>query len=332
METIRVSAKTLDEAITKACIELGVASSSLEYDIVETGSHGIFGIGAKPYVISAKVKDDVELVNLDSFSIKDALRDIEEDLKENASEESLKKEDIPRRKKSKEGRKNEVKGRRHEDRSDRTVYSKPEIKEKVVKEYRSPEKDVEAKEECHVAPFIKEEKSAHDNASAHDTSNKQKAVSFLESIFKGMDLNVNIKAEEDTKNHELSIELSGSDMGVLIGKRGQTLDALQYLTGQVVNKHSDVYIRVKIDTEDYRKRRKETLEKLAKNIAHKVRRTERPVALEPMNPYERRIIHSSLQGEKDILTRSEGEEPYRHVVVYCSKRYKRKTPTQKEEA
>jgi len=108
-------------------------------------------------------------------------------------------------------------------------------------------------------------------------------------------------------------------MGVLIGKRGQTLDSLQYLVSLVVNKDNDSYVRVKVDTENYRKRRKDTLENLAKNMAFKVKRTRRPLSLEPMNPYERRIIHSALQGDKFVTTHSEGEEPYRHVVVTLKK-------------
>ena len=135
-------------------------------------------------------------------------------------------------------------------------------------------------------------------------------------------MQISCKAEFLPENNELDIELSGDDMGVLIGKRGQTLDALQYLTSQVINKHQNTYVRVKLDTENYRERRKETLETLAVNIAHKVRRNHRPVALEPMNPYERRIIHSILQNEKDVTTRSEGEEPYRHVIVCPVRRRK----------
>ena len=116
-----------------------------------------------------------------------------------------------------------------------------------------------------------------------------------------------------------NIDLKGDEMGILIGKRGQTLDSLQYLVSLVVNKDSEDYIRVKVDTEDYRKRRKETLENLAKNIAYKVKRSRRPVALEPMNPYERRIIHSALQDDKFVYTKSEGEDPFRHVVVLPKK-------------
>lgn len=223
MEAISFSAKTLDDAITKACIELGVTSEDIEYEITETGRDGVFGIGARPYVISVRLK--------------------EEEKKMTASPES-------------------------------------------------------------------------------EATATEKAMDFLSSVFEGMSLNVDISIDMDKEANEMSINLSGDDMGVLIGKRGQTLDALQYLTGQVINKHGSGYIRVKLDTENYRERRKETLEKLAKNIAHKVRRTKRPVALEPMNPYERRIIHSVLQPEKDIITRSEGEEPYRHVVICFAKKKK----------
>lgn len=142
---------------------------------------------------------------------------------------------------------------------------------------------------------------------------------FLENVFSAMNMEVtiDIKKAEDDKVYE--VELSGKEMGLLIGKRGQTLDSLQYLTNLAVNKHSDGYIKVKLDTEDYRQRRKDTLENLAKNIAYKVKRTKRPVSLEPMNPFERRVIHSALQGERYVETHSEGEEPFRHVVVTLKK-------------
>ncbi|MDD6202204.1 MAG: protein jag [Lachnospiraceae bacterium] len=147
------------------------------------------------------------------------------------------------------------------------------------------------------------------------SSIKDKAKIFLDDVFSAMNMNVVIDASYNEEEKELSIDLSGDDMGVLIGKRGQTLDSLQYLVSLVVNKETDDYIRVKVDTENYRKRRQDTLENLAKNIAFKVKRTKRAVSLEPMNPYERRVIHSSLQNDKFVTTHSEGEEPYRHVVV-----------------
>ena len=144
---------------------------------------------------------------------------------------------------------------------------------------------------------------------------KEKARTFLENIFRCMGINVELTMEYDQKEGCLGCTFSGDEMGILIGKRGQTLDALQYLTSLVINKNKNDYTRVKLDTEDYRARRADTLENLSRNIAYKVKRTRRPVALEPMNPYERRIIHSSLQGNRYVETYSEGEEPYRHVVV-----------------
>ena len=132
-------------------------------------------------------------------------------------------------------------------------------------------------------------------------------------------MEVDISEDYQKDTGILTVNMEGEDMGVLIGKRGQTLDSLQYLLSLVINKDVDGYIHVKADTENYRERRKKTLENLAKNIAFKVKRTRQLVALEPMNPYERRIIHSALQNEKFITTYSEGEEPYRKVIVALKK-------------
>ena len=148
------------------------------------------------------------------------------------------------------------------------------------------------------------------------------AKTFLNEVFEAMGLTVVITIKYDDIENFMDIDLSGDEMGVLIGKRGQTLDSLQYLTSLVVNKEAENYIRVKVDTENYRKRRKDTLENLAKNIAFKVKRTKRTLSLEPMNPYERRIIHSTLQGDKYVTTHSEGEEPFRRVVVTLKNREK----------
>ena len=142
---------------------------------------------------------------------------------------------------------------------------------------------------------------------------------FLNDIFGAMNMEVKIDISIDNVEDSVNINLSGVDMGGLIGKRGQTLDSLQYLVSLVANKESEKYFRVKLDTENYRERRKETLESLAKNIAYRVKRTRKPVSLEPMNPYERRIIHSTLQNDKYVSTKSEGEEPFRHVVVFMKK-------------
>lgn len=144
---------------------------------------------------------------------------------------------------------------------------------------------------------------------------KDTAIDFLNKVFDAMDIKVNIQLDYDEIESQMNVDLSGDEMGILIGKRGITLDSLQYLLSLVINKNTDSYIKVKIDTENYRERRKETLENLARNLAHKVKRIHRPVYLEPMNPYERRIIHSALQKDKYVETHSEGEEPYRKVVI-----------------
>ena len=142
---------------------------------------------------------------------------------------------------------------------------------------------------------------------------------FLSKVFDAMGVKAEAEINFDEEEKTMNINLTGDDMGMLIGKRGQTLDSLQYLVSLVANKDSETYIKVKLDTENYRERRKETLENLAKNIANKVRRTRHSVALEPMNPYERRIIHSVLQNNKFVETHSEGEEPYRKVIVSLKK-------------
>ena len=207
MDYQNFSAKTVSDAITEACKALGVTSDKLDYVVVEEGSAGFLGIGAKNASINAKIKSSVSDV----------------------------------------------------------------------------------------------------------------AKNFLNDVFAAMNMTVVINVDYKENERELDIDLAGDDMGVLIGKRGQTLDSLQYLVSLIVNKESTEYIRVKVDTENYRKRRQDTLENLAKNIAFKVKRTKRTVSLEPMNPYERRIIHSALQNDKFVTTHSEGEEPYRHVVVTMKK-------------
>ena len=208
MERIEVTGKTLEEALTNASVMLKTASENLEYEVIDKGSNGLFGIfNSKPVKI---------LVN-----------------------------------------------------------KKASITDKVEK--------------------------------------------FLSDIFATMKIEVKKEISVDEEKNTMDINLVGDDMGALIGKRGQTLDSLQYLASLVVNKESDKYFRVKLDTENYRERRKATLESLAKNIAYKVKRTRRAVSLEPMNPYERRIIHSALQNDKYVITKSEGEEPFRHVVVLLKK-------------
>ena len=207
MDFIEVSAKTYDEAVTDALVKLGATSDQVEIEVIDKGSSGFLGIGAKP------------------------------------------------------------------------------VKIKVTKTL-TPE------------TYLRK---------------------FLSDIFNAMKLEVEILIQIDEDSRNIDVELKGNDMGVLIGKRGQTLDSLQLLANNAVHKNFETYYKVKIDTENYRVRRKETLDNLAKNIAYKVKRTKRPVALEPMNPFERRVIHSALQNDRYVTTHSEGEEPYRHVVVTLKK-------------
>ena len=174
---------------------------------------------------------------------------------------------------------------------------------------------IKVEEEVKVVEAPKKEK----DSSASSASFEEIAKTFLRDVFEAMKMEVAIVAKFNEEERNLDIELSGDDMGMLIGKRGATLDSLQYLVSLVVNKSTDDYVRVKVDTENYRERRKETLENLAKNIAYKVKRTKRPVSLEPMNPYERRIIHSALQNDKYVTTHSEGEDPFRRVIVSLKK-------------
>ena len=196
-------------------------------------------------------------------------------------------------------------------------------KEKLVKEKVFREKQVrEQKERPAKEKPVRAAKAIEIITDPEEIKDiEERALVFLKDVFGSMDLGeVTITSKYNTTDGCLEVDFEGEDMGILIGKRGQTLDSLQYLTSLVVNKGKSDYIRVKLDTEDYRRRRKETLENLARGIAYKVKKTRKPVVLEPMNPYERRIIHSALQGNKFVETVSEGEEPYRHVVVKL-KRY-----------
>lgn len=301
---IQFSAKTKSEAITKACIEIGVSSDQLEIQVISEGSNGFFGIGSKPAVIKVRkiesvseeeeMKEIVETVKLDSFKE-------EAPVQEEKKTEAIK----PVKKEIKEPKAVSEKPRQPKPVKERAA------KEKQPREFREPkEKQVREKTTKPVKPV----EILTDPEEIKEVENRAKV--FLRDVFASMNLGeVEITSEYNTTDGSLEVDFEGEDMGILIGKRGQTLDSLQYLTSLVVNKGKSNYIRVKLDTEDYRKRRKETLENLARGIAYKVRKTRKPVILEPMNPYERRIIHSALQGNKFVETVSEGEEPYRHVVV-----------------
>ena len=272
--SIRVSAKTVDDAITEALIQLGVTSDRLEYEVIEKGSAGFLGIGMKQAVIEARRKPEPK----------------EEKVEEPVVEEPVRVE--PKKVEAVQPQK--AAAEKKADEPQKAAFEKAvekEAKEEVKKETKLVE----------VQPQT------------------IKAVEdFLKNTMKAMDMEVELKTEID-QDGALCVDMSGEHMGILIGKRGQTLDSLQYLANRVANKHQEGYVRVKLDTENYRARREETLRHLAKNIAHKVKRNRRPVALEPMNPYERRIIHSAPQSDPYVMTHSEGEEPFRKVVITLKK-------------
>ena len=277
--SIRVSAKTLDDAITEALIQLGVTSDRLEYEVIEKGSAGFLGIGMKQAVIEAWKKEEEPEITAEDI--------IKEEFRGEKKPEAPKKKEKPARVKEE---------------------TKAEPAAEVKKETAA--EPAAAKEEPEEAAPVKKEVEL-----AKVENQTIEAVSqFINDTLKAMNMEVKTSASID-EDGALCIDMEGEHMGILIGKRGQTLDALQYLANRVANKHQDGYVRVKLDTENYRARREETLKHLAKNIAHKVKRNRRPVALEPMNPYERRIIHSALQSDPYVTTHSEGEEPYRKVVV-----------------
>ena len=282
MDYVEVSAKTVDDAITKACIELEVSSDRLDIQVISEGSSGFLGFGSKPAVIKVRKKEEPDW-NLEEMAAPE-----EEKKNPPIQEETPVKAEAPKKEpaKNEQPRKEPLK---------KEAYKKENSGKPMEKE-PSP---VKTKEEIVMM--------------------KASAQSFLDGVFKAMELPVDITMEYNPEQESLDIDFAGEDMGILIGKRGQTLDSLQYLVSLVVNKDQKDYVRVKLDTENYRKRRKETLENLAKNIAYKVRRTRKPVSLEPMNPYERRIIHSALQNNRYVETYSEGNEPYRHVVITLKK-------------
>ena len=337
-EYIEITEKTVDDAITTACQRLSVTSNRLDYIVVQREKSGFLGIGAKPAIIKARVKDaaDATQAILDDVigkaekkiqkelngkspekkEIKDSAPAAKEETKASKKAEKevkFEKKDAEKtekkelKEKDKEGKKNNKKNKKKS-----SAPKKAEAEAPAAAASAAPveEKAAPAPKKKAVIPQLTDEKIAEIKKAAHD---------FLVGVFKTMDMNVEISEEYQKETGILTVNMEGDDMGVLIGKRGQTLDSLQYLVSLVVNKDVDGYIHVKADTENYRERRKKTLENLAKNIAFKVKRTRQPVALEPMNPYERRIIHSALQDEKFITTYSEGEEPYRKVVVALKK-------------
>lgn len=295
MEYIEVTGKSVEEAITNACTKLGIPSDKLDYEVIDKGNSGFLGIfNSKPAKIKAREKQEETVV--EQVNAEEPKKAIEAPV--HAEKKFEKKADNFKKAEPKK-------------------EFKAEPKKEFKKEYKPADKHKNAE--------VKEVPKAEEQPKAEPFTAEQKEVikkdiqTFLNNMFGAMSMEVKADITFDDEENSVNVDLSGDNMGVLIGKRGQTLDSIQYLTSLVINKNSEKYVRVKLDTENYRKRRKETLESLAKNIAYKVKRSRRPVSLEPMNPYERRIIHSALQADKFVSTRSEGEEPFRHVVVYLER-------------
>ena len=299
MDYIEVSGKNVDEALTNALIQLETTSDKVEYEVIEKGSSGFLGMFNKPAVI--RVRKKAEEVEETVETVKKPVKKYS-DSKNNNYKDGKKKFKSDDKKDVKPAAKAEVKS---------------EVKAEVKSEVKTEVKPAEVKPESEDKDETKKESSKYTTIMPNEEIERG-ITTFLTDMFKAMGFEVTIKVSFDDPEC-VYVDLSGPNMGVLIGKRGQTLDSIQYLTSLVVNKGKDKYVRIKLDTEDYRNRRKETLESLARNIAYKVKRTRRPVSLEPMNPYERRIIHSALQNDKFVSTKSEGEEPFRHVVVFLDR-------------
>ena len=387
MEKITVTAKTYDEAITKALIGLQTTSDHMVVDIIEKGSAGFFGvIGARSWTIQARVKTEEEeaaeqkAVQEKAAAEKRAAQEKAAAEKKAAQEKAAaekraaQEKAAAEKKAAQEKAAAEKKAAQEKAAAEKKAAQEKNAAEKKPQGKSAPDKKKAASEKpARKAAAEKPEGDAENakregkaegrrqrdrrrggkdgdrngrgrqeraNAAAAPAKRREehvgrevlqpeadeikaKAADFLTQIFKVMEEEITIDTDFNYQDNELNVMMSGEDMGVLIGKRGQTLDSLQYLVSLVVNKHRDVYIRVKLDTENYRERREQKLKSLARNIAHKVKRTRRPMSLEPMNPYERRIIHSALQRDPYVTTYSEGEDPYRHIIVVLKKDMKR---------
>ena len=319
MDSARVSARNYDEALTKALIELGTTSDNVDVEIIERGTNGFLGIiGVKPWTLKVTVKKskDIEVAKKKNTNVAknvsaSAAPKVSEKVREQKS--PIEKKDEPVKE---------------------PVAQKKEVKVEPVEISKVKETATEAVDEY--TKFYGEDKYESSNKKIL-TNDELEAVrgvvdGFLNDLFKAMDLPAHANYNFSFKTNELSIVIEGEeDLGVLIGKRGQTLDSLQYILSLVVNKSSESYIRIKLDTENYRKKRKEKLELLAKNIASKVKKTGRFTELEPMNAYERRIIHAVLQGDNMVSTKSVGEEPFRHITIYPKKSFKQNKRSPKRE-
>lgn len=290
MEKIKITARDYDEAVTKALIELATASDNLDIEVVDKGSKGFLGIGSRPCVIYVSKKQDNDLLLF------------EEDIKPKSGKDQTA---AQTKEKSTKEYKNKYQARPVD-----TEKVKPAEKTKVAEKTDNEDSD----QETDNAKLPRKQRKVYSEEEADAIIEYMK--DFIFKLFEKMEINVNIDTEFNYKENEISVFFSSDeDIGLIIGKRGQTLDAIQYIVSLVVNKNTESYIRIKMDSENYRERRKENLEVLAKNVASKVKKFKKPISLEPMNPYERRIIHSVLQYDNFVSTRSDGDEPFRYITV-----------------
>lgn len=357
---IKVTAKTVEDAVLEASIQLGTTSDNIEYHILEKETRGFLGIGAKKALIEARRKvSEEEFINevmrekegksekssrkKETDPEKKAAKKAEKkagketkkaEEKSSQKEEKTQKKEEKALKKEEKAAQKEEKGQKKEEKSAQKEGKAQKKEEKASQKAKKAERKAEketVKEEKTVPETDAQSAAAPEKAREGSSENtprlpadpelvKTRARDFLSQLLSAM--GVESEIETSYEDGVLNVELKGEDMGILIGKRGQTLDSVQYLTSLVVNKGKAAYVRVKIDTENYRERRKATLENLAKNMAFKVKKTRRPAYLEPMNPYERRIIHSALQNDPYVTTHSEGEEPARKVVITLRKHEK----------
>ena len=306
MDSARVSARNYDEALTKALIELGTTSDNVDVEIIERGTNGFLGIiGVKPWTLKVTVKKSVETP-----------------VKKKSTVEKT--QEKPREQKSPIEKREAEKKETAVEKSESHKTEPSTVEDVHVKKDASEE--VESVDEY--TRFYGEDEENNTTSRRVLTNDELEEIrdrvdEFLKDFFAAMDLPAHAVYNFSFKTNELSIVIeSEEDLGVLIGKRGQTLDSLQYILSLVVNKSSQSYIRIKLDTENYRNKRKDKLELLAKNIAAKVKKTGRFTELEPMNAYERRIIHAALQGDNMVSTKSVGEEPFRHITVYPKRNFK----------
>ncbi|MDO5327833.1 MAG: RNA-binding cell elongation regulator Jag/EloR [Clostridia bacterium] len=308
MKEYEVSARTIEEAISQGLEHLGVSISDVTVDVLEEGSKGLFGLfGSRPAKVRLTMKEEEESEeNVAKALLADALND--EEAKPKKQEPKAPKAEKPEKAEKKAAPKAETAEKQEAgDAQQAEKAEKPAPKPRKPREPKAPKEPKEPKEAAPVKEIVPAEQADRETAAG-------RAQEFLQELTKLMGVNVSVAVATDEEGN-VRVNMEGDTLGILIGRRGETLDALQYLTSLQVNKGQNAYTRVTLDTEGYRAKREEALVRLANRMANRAQKTGRKVSLEPMNPYERRILHSALQDHPAVTTHSEGEEPNRHVVI-----------------